>query len=132
MDGIDGIAAVETIAVGGGLALVAALQGEAPATILPGAVLAAAALGFLYWNWAPSRLFLGDVGSVPLGYLLGWLLLAAAAGGEWAAAVILPLYYLADASLTLVRRAWRSEEHPSELQSLMRISYAVFCLKKKN
>src|SRR3546814_16262481 len=59
------------------------------------------------WNWAPSRLFLGDVGSVPLGYLLGWLLLAAAAGGEWAAAVILPLYYLADASLTLVRRDWR-------------------------
>src|SRR3546814_3030868 len=62
------------------------------------------------WNWAPSRLFLGDVGSVPLGYLLGWLLLAAAAGGEWAAAVILPLYYLADASLTLVRRAWRREK----------------------
>src|SRR3546814_3352111 len=27
---------------------------------------------------------------------------------------------------------WRSEEHTSELQSLMRISYAVFCLKKKN
>src|SRR3546814_2299867 len=28
-------------------------------------------------------------------------------------------------------RWWRSEEHTSELQSLMRISYAVFCLKKK-
>src|SRR3546814_10124340 len=32
----------------------------------------------------------------------------------------------------LARRAMRSEEHPSELQSLMRIQYAVFCLKKKN
>src|SRR3546814_2174359 len=33
---------------------------------------------------------------------------------------------------TARRGAWRSEEHTSELQSLMRISYAVFCLKKKN
>src|SRR3546814_6450340 len=33
---------------------------------------------------------------------------------------------------TGARQAWRSEEHTSELQSLMRISYAVFCLKKKN
>src|SRR3546814_6237039 len=32
---------------------------------------------------------------------------------------------------TISERAWRSEEHTSELQSLMRISYAVFCLKKK-
>src|SRR3546814_5145663 len=32
---------------------------------------------------------------------------------------------------TLLVGAWRSEEHTSELQSLMRISYAVFCLKKK-
>src|SRR3546814_9952963 len=38
---------------------------------------------------------------------------------------------LALALLPLVAVAQRSEEHPSELQSLMRISYAVFCLKKK-
>src|SRR3546814_8102349 len=39
--------------------------------------------------------------------------------------------HLAD-RLALDRQAGRSEEHTSELQSLMRISYAVFCLKKKN
>ena len=39
------------------------------------AAVVAAALGFLVWNWAPARIFLGDVGSVPLGYLLGFLLL---------------------------------------------------------
>src|SRR3546814_6622985 len=41
---------------------------------------------------------------------------------------------LAAAALTLCdldTPVWRSEEHTSELQSLMRISYAVFCLKKK-
>src|SRR3546814_6896154 len=37
-----------------------------------------------------------------------------------------------NASSLLVKRGQRSEEHTSELQSLMRISYAVFCLKKKN
>jgi UDP-N-acetylmuramyl pentapeptide phosphotransferase/UDP-N-acetylglucosamine-1-phosphate transferase len=110
MDGIDGITAVETVTIGGGLALVAALAGQAPDAIFQGAALAAAALGFLYWNWAPSRLFLGDVGSVPLGYLLGWLLIGAAGSGQWAAALILPLYYLADATWTLARRAWRREK----------------------
>jgi UDP-N-acetylmuramyl pentapeptide phosphotransferase/UDP-N-acetylglucosamine-1-phosphate transferase len=47
---------------------------------------------------------MGDVGSVPLGYLLGALLLMLAKGGAWAAALILPAYYLADATWTLVRR----------------------------
>src|SRR3546814_6996156 len=97
-----------------------------PASLFLGASIAAAAAGFLWWNWHPAKVFLGDVGSVPLGFLLGWLLLGLAAAGDWAAALILPLYYLADATIPL-----RSEEHTSELQSLMRISYAVFCLKKK-
>ena len=46
-----------------------------------GAAIAAAALGFLVWNWAPARIFLGDVGSVPLGYVLGFLLLELAVRG---------------------------------------------------
>jgi len=110
MDGIDGITAVETVTIGGGLALVAALHGLPAQEVFYGAALAAAALGFLYWNWAPSRIFLGDVGSVPLGYLLGWLLIVTAAGGLWAVALILPLYYLADASLTLGKRLLRREK----------------------
>jgi UDP-N-acetylmuramyl pentapeptide phosphotransferase/UDP-N-acetylglucosamine-1-phosphate transferase len=110
MDGIDGLAAVETISIGGGLTLLGLLV-SAPADLLfwP-ASLAAAALGFLYWNWAPSRIFLGDVGSIPLGYLLGLLLLTTAAAGFWAVALILPLYYLTDATWTLLRRALRGEK----------------------
>ncbi|MEQ8357538.1 MAG: glycosyltransferase family 4 protein [Kiloniellaceae bacterium] len=110
MDGIDGITAVETVAIGGGLAAVWALAGRAPEVSFAAAVPAAAALGFLYWNWAPARIFLGDVGSVPLGYLLGWLLIGAAGSGFWAAALILPLYYLTDASWTLARRLIRREK----------------------
>lgn len=110
MDGIDGITATETASIGGGVALVALIATAGP----PGAAafglsLAAAALGFLPWNWRRAKLFLGDVGSVPLGYLAGWLLLSMAAAGAWKAALILPLYYLADATVTLLRRLRRGE-----------------------
>ena len=47
---------------------------------------------------------------MPLGFLLGWLLLELAASGQWAAAIILPLYYLADATITLVRRGMRGDK----------------------
>lgn len=94
---------------GGGLALLAVFAADAPPIWL-GATLAAAAVGFLVWNWPPSRIFLGDVGSVPIGFLLGFLLLALAARGYGAAALILPAYYLADATLTILRRLLRGEK----------------------
>jgi UDP-N-acetylmuramyl pentapeptide phosphotransferase/UDP-N-acetylglucosamine-1-phosphate transferase len=106
MDGIDGIAAGEAAAVGLGLAL---LSGGDASAAAPSVAIAAAALGFLVWNWAPARIFLGDVGSIPLGYAVGFLLLGLAARGEWQAALILPLYFLADATLTLLRRLLRGE-----------------------
>ena len=109
MDGIDGIAGVETVTVAGGAALIAALTGVGTDSIF-GLTLAAGALGFLWWNWQPARIFLGDIGSVALGYLLGWLLLDLAADGYGIAALILPLYFLVDATLTLVRRGLRGEK----------------------
>jgi UDP-N-acetylmuramyl pentapeptide phosphotransferase/UDP-N-acetylglucosamine-1-phosphate transferase len=106
MDGIDGLTGMETAVIGIGLAVIGmAIGGAAPPLVL-----AAAALGFLVFNWPPARLFLGDVGSVPLGFLLGYLLLDLASGGAWAAALILPLYYLVDATVTLVRRMIRGEK----------------------
>ncbi len=109
MDGIDGITGVETAAIGLGLMLVDLTAGQA-AGAPAAAAIAAAGLGFLVWNWHPAKLFLGDSGSVPLGYLLGWLLLSAAAQGQWGAAMILPAYYLADATLTLGKRALKGEK----------------------
>ena len=109
MDGIDGLAGVEAIAVATGLALVAWTAGLPGPLLVLSCLLAAAVAGFLAWNWEPARIFLGDVGSVPLGYLLGWLLLHLAAEGQWAAAAILPLYYLSDATLTVVKRGLRGE-----------------------
>lgn len=109
MDGIDGLAGVEAASIGIGLFVVTILAGTAAILGWLGLAIAASALGFLYWNWQPARIFLGDIGSVPIGFLLGWLCLALAASGHWAASVILPLYYLADATFTLLRRIARGD-----------------------
>ena len=111
MDGIDGISGVEATAIGLGLLLIGLFgPGSLDASHGQALAIAAAAFGFLVWNWPPAKIFLGDSGSVPLGYLLGWLLLWLAAAGNWQAAAILPLYYLADATITLFRRLLRGEK----------------------
>jgi len=107
MDGIDGLSAVESMTLGFGLAAVAVVVGVLLPLAVPGVIVGAAALGFFYWNRAPAKIFQGDVGAVPLGFFLGGLLLWAAAQGYWAVALILPLYYLVDATWTLLRRAGR-------------------------
>ena len=107
MDGIDGLSGAEGAGLGLG-AFLLALLGAVPAGLGPlGLVLAGVSLGFLLWNWNPARIFLGDVGSVPLGYLAGWLMLALAAAGAWQAALLLPAYYVADATVTLAVRLLR-------------------------
>jgi UDP-N-acetylmuramyl pentapeptide phosphotransferase/UDP-N-acetylglucosamine-1-phosphate transferase len=110
MDGIDGLVGSEAAAIGAGLVLFASVGAGADSALqaLAAAVIGAA-VGFLVWNWAPARVFLGDVGSVPLGYLLGFLLLGLAVRGYWKIALVLPLYFLADATITLARRLLRGE-----------------------
>jgi UDP-N-acetylmuramyl pentapeptide phosphotransferase/UDP-N-acetylglucosamine-1-phosphate transferase len=66
-------------------------------------------IGFAPFNRHVARLFLGDVGSLPIGALVGWLMIVLATAGHPTAALILPMYYLADATVTLVRRYLRGE-----------------------
>jgi UDP-N-acetylmuramyl pentapeptide phosphotransferase/UDP-N-acetylglucosamine-1-phosphate transferase len=110
MDGIDGLAGAEAAAIGVGMLLFATFGVGTDSELgLLAAAIVGAAMGFLVWNWSPARIFLGDVGSAPLGYLLGFLLLALALRGFWKIALILPLYFLADATITLTRRLLRGE-----------------------
>jgi Fuc2NAc and GlcNAc transferase len=111
MDGIDGIAASEAIFVlcaAGGLSLV---SGHPTALTASELLLAAATLGFLFWNWPPARIFMGDVGSGYLGY--GIAVLALASGHENPVAPLAWLtlggVFFIDATVTLVRRALRGE-----------------------
>ena len=73
------------------------------------AALFGAIIGFAPFNRPVARLFLGDVGSLPIGLLVAWMLYRLALDGGLAAALLLPLYYLADATITLFRRLMRRE-----------------------
>ena len=110
MDGIDWITIAEMLPVTGALALFAA-AGHLP---LHGFILAlalfGALLGFAPFNRPVARLFLGDVGSLPIGLVVGYLLVLLAGAGYVAAAFLLPLYYLMDATITLLRRLSRGEK----------------------
>jgi UDP-N-acetylmuramyl pentapeptide phosphotransferase/UDP-N-acetylglucosamine-1-phosphate transferase len=109
MDGIDWMTVAEVVPVTAGLCGLFWF-GALP---LRDAVIAAALLGavagFAPFNRPVAKLFLGDVGSLPIGLLMFWLLLQLATRGHVAAALLLPLYYLADATVTLGRRLARGE-----------------------
>jgi UDP-N-acetylmuramyl pentapeptide phosphotransferase/UDP-N-acetylglucosamine-1-phosphate transferase len=109
MDGIDWMTVVEVVPLSAGLSLFG-LMGALPweATLMALA-LCGAMVGFAPFNRPVAQLFLGDVGSLPIGLLLGWLLILLAGGGHLVAALILPLYYLADATITLLCRLIRRE-----------------------
>lgn len=109
MDGIDWMSVAEVVPVSAALAALGMLGLLPGYGVVVALALLGAMLGFAPFNRPVARLFLGDVGSLPIGLVLGWLLLLLAGRGEMAAALLLPLYYLADASLTLLRRMMRGE-----------------------
>ena len=113
MDGIDGLAGSEAIAIAAGYCLIVAAAGLDTPLAQLALIAAGACAGYLVWNWHPAKVFMGDTGSIPLGFLLGWLMIDLALSGHWPAALILPLYFGADATLTLVRRLRRGEK-PSQ------------------
>lgn len=109
MDGIDWITMVEVVPVTGVIVLLGLFGVIGPLPAIVAAALFGASLGFAPFNRPVAKLFLGDVGSLPIGLLLAWLLLELAYSGHLAAALMLPLYYLADATITLGRRVVRGE-----------------------
>jgi UDP-N-acetylmuramyl pentapeptide phosphotransferase/UDP-N-acetylglucosamine-1-phosphate transferase len=104
MDGIDWMTVAEVVPVTAALVVLGALGELATSTMIVAAALGGATLGFAPFNRPVAKIFLGDVGSLPIGLLLGWCLLELAYRQHLVAAVLLPLYYLADATATLLRR----------------------------
>jgi Fuc2NAc and GlcNAc transferase len=111
MDGIDGIAGVEVVSVCVGGCWLGWLAGLAPPDLLLPALLAAAALGFLCWNWPPARIFMGDAGSGFIGLMLGLLSVVAAHQSLvlFAGWLMLLAVFVSDATLTLLRRLFRGQ-----------------------
>jgi len=110
MDGIDGIAAVETACVCVGAALLHASTGAPGLAVVP-LCLGASAVGFLYWNFPPAKIFMGDAGSGFLGITLGVLSLHAAVlvpNHLWSWLILLGVF-VTDATVTLLQRLIRGE-----------------------
>lgn len=110
MDGLDLMTVAEVVPVTAALLLLGLLGELSWPAVLIATALCGAMLGFAPFNQPVAKVFLGDVGSLPIGLLLGWCLLELAWGGHPAAALLLPAYYLADSTITLFRRIGRREQ----------------------
>jgi Fuc2NAc and GlcNAc transferase len=112
MDGIDGLAASEAVFVTAGGALILLLSGYSHTPVAVVCLLvSAASAGFLLINWAPARIFMGDVGSGFLGFSIAaialWTIVEQLMScWTW---VILAGVFVSDASVTLFRRLFRGE-----------------------
>ncbi len=109
MDGLDLMTVAEVVPVTAAMAVLGWSGAYPQVPTLVAAALCGAMLGFAPFNRPVARVFLGDVGSLPIGLLLGWCLLQLAWHQQLIAALLLPLYYLADATITLFRRIARRE-----------------------
>jgi UDP-N-acetylmuramyl pentapeptide phosphotransferase/UDP-N-acetylglucosamine-1-phosphate transferase len=109
MDGLDLMTVAEVVPVTATLVLLGLASVLPLPVTLIAATLCGALLGFAPFNRPIAKVFLGDVGSLPIGLLLGWCLLHVAWHGHVIAAVLLPLYYLVDSTWTLLRRMLRGE-----------------------
>jgi UDP-N-acetylmuramyl pentapeptide phosphotransferase/UDP-N-acetylglucosamine-1-phosphate transferase len=109
MDGLDWMTVAEVVPITGALVVLGTLDEFPASAVIIAAALCGAIVGFAPFNRPVAKVFLGDVGSLPIGLLLGWCLLQLAFHQQLAAALLLPLYYLLDTTVTLLRRLARRE-----------------------
>jgi Fuc2NAc and GlcNAc transferase len=110
MDGSNGMAGLQGVFAATVLAVLFHLSGDARFSLFS-LLLAACCVGFLPWNLGRARVFMGDVGSLVLGFLFGALLLYGLGTGALSLplALLVMLLFLTDATLTLLMRVIRGE-----------------------
>jgi UDP-N-acetylmuramyl pentapeptide phosphotransferase/UDP-N-acetylglucosamine-1-phosphate transferase len=111
MDGANGLAGGMAV-IGFSAYALAAVTSDAIDLAIVSAIIAGAALGFLAWNFDPARIFLGDAGSIPLGFLAAAIGILGWQSGVWPFWFPLLVFspFVLDATVTLVRRALRGEK----------------------
>jgi Fuc2NAc and GlcNAc transferase len=111
MDGIDGIAASEAVFMSLAAVVLSAHLGLGGPTAAVAAIIAGASAGFLIWNWPPARIFMGDVGSGYLGFVIGVLALANGSRSPpllWTWLIVAGVFVV-DSTVTIIRRLLRGE-----------------------
>ncbi len=111
MDGMDGFAGGMTV-IGHGFLSYLAWQGGHHLIFVLSLMVAAAACGFLIWNFPPAKIFMGDVGSMPLGFLTGTLAILGIHDRLFDAWVPVLIFspFVVDATVTLIRRILSGEK----------------------
>ena len=126
MDGIDGIAAGQCLLACSAGAVLSWRGGAHSSYPLFCLLLAASHGGFLWWNWPPARLFMGDAGSIPTGFLLAGLAVLGAVQGELSPAcwLVLLALFITDASWTLLWRMATGQKftRPHRMHAYQRLS----------
>lgn len=110
MDEVDGFAATALLSITTAICIVTVVAGDFPSFLSSYCLIVASAVcGFLWWNWPPAKILLGRVGSIPLGFLIGYLLLIAVRSGYGYAVLIMCAYYVSDSLISWTKRTWRSK-----------------------
>jgi len=104
MDGLDWLTVAQVVPITAAIALIGLLGLLPPEAVVISLATCGAMIGFSFFNRPVAKLFLGDVGSLPIGLVIGWLLVLLAGSGGRVAAFLLPLYSVADSTITLLRR----------------------------
>ena len=116
MDGIDGITVSQSLHYSATILLLCFVRYDlipnVDMVVVTAVIIGGWSLGFIYFNWQPAKIFLGDVGSISLGFLIGICLLtiASASAKLFAACVIASLYYIADGGMTILIRVVKGEK----------------------
>ncbi|AZL16021.1 MraY family glycosyltransferase [Rickettsiales endosymbiont of Stachyamoeba lipophora] len=110
MDGIDGITGSNNIMMMIGVLLLVITKTEQWSLGYISALIIGSSIGFLIFNWHPAKIFYGDVGSTLSGFIIGYCLLKLAYKGGVINSLILPSYYLCDATFTLISRMVKREK----------------------
>jgi UDP-GlcNAc:undecaprenyl-phosphate GlcNAc-1-phosphate transferase len=123
IDGVDGLAPGITAIAGGACVAILVARGHAPEAMLLSAFVGAA-IGFLYFNFAPASIFLGDSGSLLAGFLLAATAITGWQKGATALATGVPLLIfalpIADSALALARRSLARPEDGRSIRSILR------------
>src|SRR5262249_6194847 len=109
MDGLDWMTVVEVVPIIAALSAIGLLGYLPWPNTVISLTLCGATIGFAFFNRPVAKLFLGDVGSLPIGLLLGWVLLVLAGNGGGAAAARLPPCYFSAPAITPPRPAAKRE-----------------------
>jgi Fuc2NAc and GlcNAc transferase len=110
MDGSNGMAALQAVFAGLVIAFLFYQSGDTPSSLLAG-ILVSASAGFLPWNIGRAKVFMGDVGSISVGFLIAGLLISGVYQGAFSFAVawMVLLVFICDSTLTLVARVIKGE-----------------------